>query len=152
MALNIDGFETAECELDLNGSVKLLDLYCENVYDAGKKFTLKPYESKILLIDYQGESAAETKNETVVLPAKGYEVVSSDENYMVLDTAKFSFDGKKYTPSHPIPAIFEHLIKTKYNGDLYLSDSGQNRPAREMSVKIGQSFSSFKGKREIVAV
>ena len=120
MALNIDGFETAECELDLTGSVKLLDLYCENVYDAGKKFTLKPYESKILLIDYQGESAAETKNETVVLPAKGYEVVSSDENYMVLDTAKFSFDGKKYTPSHPIPAIFEHLIKTKYNGDLYL--------------------------------
>ncbi len=120
MALNIDGFETAECSLDIRGDVKLLDLYCENVRDVEKNFTLKPYESKILLVDYQGESVKDTKNETIVLPTTGYEVVTSDENYLVLDTAKISYDGINYTPSYPVPGIFEYLIKAKYNGDLYL--------------------------------
>ena len=81
---------------------------------------LKPYESKILLVDYQGESVKDTKNETIVLPTTGYEVVASDENYLVLDTAKISYDGINYTPSYPVPGIFEYLIKAKYNGDLYL--------------------------------
>ncbi len=120
MALNIDGFETAKCSLDITGEVKLLDLNSEEVYEQEKEFSLKPYESKILLVGYRGESAAEKKNEIVVLPTKGYEVVASDENYLVLDTAKISYDGINYTPSYPVPGIFEYLIKAKYNGDLYL--------------------------------
>ena len=86
---------------------------------AKKTFELKPYESKYFLVQKTKNVKEQPLLKDVVLSGE-FNRVSVSDNYLVLDKAEFSTDGKKYNNEQFIPAIFEYLLKQKYEGDIYL--------------------------------
>ena len=117
--LNIDGLNSAECKIEIDADLSEYDFVATKVFTCGKSFNLKPYESKTFLVNRKADTK-KSEIKTIQLPVSNYEVEEFSDNYLVLDCARFSCDGKEYSENYPIPAIFENLIKRKYKGDLWL--------------------------------
>lgn len=119
MALNIHCGEKAVCELSVPGKkLQKLDpsgkaFYCDGTC------VLEPMQSAFFLVT-DGEGAREDRKETVLLSADTFTVSDSDPNCLVLDCVQYSFDGKEYSSSQPIPAMFDFLNRSRYRGKLYL--------------------------------
>jgi hypothetical protein len=49
-----------------------------------------------------------------------WDVVGTPDNYLTLDKASYSFDGKKYGKTRYVMALFDELLRKRYEGDLYV--------------------------------
>ena len=85
----------------------------------GQDLHFNKYESKILF--GSNETPKEVSKNEILTLKPHYKVVGSPLNYYTLDTPRFSMDGgKSYSKPANYMAIFEHLARHKYCGDLYL--------------------------------
>lgn len=75
--------------------------------------------SKILYFSNEEIKEKETKNEIIKL-GKNYKVIGEVENYLTIDYLSYSFDGKNYTHKIHNMGIFNLLLESRYQGDLYL--------------------------------
>lgn len=121
LLLNIDNYNTAEGYIDANGTLKEVDLLKETEKEISNRFTLEPFESKIIVIEKNKSQKVEEKAvKEVVFPYDKLNVVESSDNCLLLDYAEYSFDGKDYSKPTAIIGIFDQLLKKQYIGDLYL--------------------------------
>ena len=51
---------------------------------------------------------------------QNFEVTGITDNYLVLDYAEYSLDGKEYFENQPLPQLFEKLLRMDYKGKVYL--------------------------------
>lgn len=100
---------------------KKIDLETGKTEIIGGKISLAPCESVVLF--YCAESPTKkSEKETVTLSAP-FKIISATDNYMLLDYAATSFDGINYgEPKHHL-AIFNELLKKRFNGELWLKFS-----------------------------
>lgn len=119
--LNIDDDKTAYGDIVVDGTLLEYDVITGKERVAGKSFVLKPFQSKIFIVDKTGKERVEPicKKE-VVLPCGSFTVKEHDDNQMLLDYAEYSFDGKNYSESTYISGIFSQLLEKRYEGELYL--------------------------------
>ena len=82
------------------------------------EFTLRPNES-VMLVPVN-ETAELEKEFEVIVPKADYTVLSSDDNSLLLDCAKYSLDGENYSDTMYISLMFGELLEKRYAGDLYL--------------------------------
>lgn len=79
--------------------------------------TLRPGEDALLI---PSEKVVEDKKE---LDIYEFEIKDStitwDKNYLPIDTIRYSTDGKNYSEPWPCAAIFQKLIKEKYEGSIF---------------------------------
>lgn len=120
MLLNISDEETSVGKITTK-TKKILSQYDFNtdmIYSFDGDFTLKPLQSMIILV---GKKGCEMNDLHTVLIAGESEVIERDENFIPLDFAKYSFNGKTFSQKYPLPAIFKHLLEIRYEGSLWLS-------------------------------
>lgn len=97
---------------------RAIDLAGGTVGDPRDKVTLRPRET--LLAELCGESPADAPERVIVtLPDKS-EVLSPTENYLPLDRARYSLGGGGRSGEMPVIAIFDKLVKDRYDGDVTL--------------------------------
>lgn len=84
----------------------------------GEEISIKPVTANIYCVC---DEVKETeKYQTVTIANDRYEVTDFTENYLTLDYAKVSFDGKTYGEKLPIVGIFQMLLQNRHDGDVYL--------------------------------
>ncbi|MBQ7726761.1 MAG: hypothetical protein IJT66_06425, partial [Clostridia bacterium] len=81
-------------------------------------FCLNEGESALLLPC--DEPAPVAKNRETVICDGTYRVISSDENALTVDKVQISFNGSDYDQPLGIPMAFRRLLKSRYQGKLYL--------------------------------
>ena len=79
---------------------------------------LKAGES-VLLVPSKCETAKAEEFE-IVVPEKNYEIIESADNSYTVDKLMYSFDNVNYSKETVVPMAFMELLKSRYNGDLYL--------------------------------
>ena len=79
---------------------------------------LKPWEGLILLQDVS--ACISVSKETAEDITDRFAVTNITENYLVLDTVKFSKDGVNYSEILPVPGCFEMLLRENYQGKLFV--------------------------------
>ena len=117
--LNIDAINAADCEIVYDGVLKKRDILSGEEFACDKKFTLKPYESAFFVADGKKGKIIVKPEATEKLSGE-FEAVSSSDNYLVLDKASFSFDGKNFGEERFVPAILQHLLNKRFDGEVYL--------------------------------
>ena len=119
-ALNIDGKNTASCELNVkNGFVKEYNPLTGAKTPCENAFTLKPYESRYFVIEPLAETPVKRECRSVKLCGE-FDVVRADDNYLVLDKASVSTDGVNFSEKRCIPLIFDSLLRERFAGDVSL--------------------------------
>ena len=83
-----------------------------------QKLHFNKNESKILYFSNEKPEAVK-KNEEIRLD-NYFKVVGDPLNYLTLDYPRYSLDGEKYTKPLHYMFIFNHLLETRYQGDVYL--------------------------------
>lgn len=87
---------------------------------ADKKFavTLKPGEDLMLCLseNVEEKDSSLTPYELHFTEA----TVSVKENYLLVDSMRYSTDGEHYSKVWPCPALFEKLLREQYQGTLFL--------------------------------
>lgn len=83
-----------------------------------KKLCLDKWESR-LINEEELKDDTKVKFQKIGL-ANEMEVTSKPNNYLTLDSLRFSFDGENYSDIHPHMAVFDKLLHDRYEGDLYL--------------------------------
>lgn len=67
----------------------------------------------------QGQIPKKADKEKIVLDGN-FEVLSSSENYMLLDKLQYSLDGKVYSERLRYMGVFNELLNKRYTGTVYL--------------------------------
>ena len=96
------------------------DVVNDTVSGVGEELSLESVSAKIFCISQ--ESAEKQTFEEVVIGNGEYEIESFSDNYMLLDYARYSLDGKEYGENLPIVGIFQTLLQKRYVGKLYLKN------------------------------
>ena len=97
---------------------KALDLETLTVKNIANECVLPKCGSLILIKD---ETAKEVKPVPVVEDVTAnFAVTDITENYLVLDYAQYSFDGKEYSKVYPLPQLFDKLLRADYKGKLFI--------------------------------
>ena len=100
--IEVDGYRSFKCENEVFG---------QNIH-------LDRFESKIL---YFSNDVPEVKKENEIITLSNeFKVVNSPLNYLTIDYLKYSKDGTFYSDFTHYMGIFDHLLKERYEGDLYL--------------------------------
>lgn len=95
-----------------------LDLEQLEAEPISQRVTLKPWEGMILLRG--ASSGLPVSEETVKDITENFTVADISDNYLVLDTAKISKDGARYSEIMPVPGCFELLLRENYQGKLFV--------------------------------
>ena len=80
--------------------------------------TLEPDESYVLFFS-DNEAMPSMEKEIIHLPLEA-EVSKATENYLTLDTIKYSKDGIVYSDELPCVGVLQKLLEEHYEGDLYV--------------------------------
>ena len=97
---------------------KALDLETFETKNIANDWTLPACEGMILIKDETAkEEIPVCKKEDVTAR---FAVTNLTENYLVLDYAQISFDGKTFGERQPLPQIFEKLLREDYKGKLFI--------------------------------
>lgn len=78
----------------------------------------KPCDSFVLFLSDKEAKIKEDKKR-FTLPEKA-EIVGSSDNFLLLDDIRYSFDGKNYSDKVSCRGAFDELLKSRYDGKLYL--------------------------------
>lgn len=122
LVMNADNFREVNGEINAAGGIYEYDISSGEETPSNGKFRLSPLGSKAFVI-VKGEkraSAAADNKKMVVFKTENFRVASATDNCLVLDYAKYSFDGKNYSEPAFISGIFDEMLKKRYEGDLYL--------------------------------
>lgn len=84
----------------------------------GQKMHFNKSESKILY--FSNEEPEPEKRYQEIRLDKHFKVVGKPLNYLTLDYPSYSFDGQSYSQPLHYMFIFNHLLETRYQGDVYL--------------------------------
>ena len=103
------------------------------------EFTLEKGEG-LVLVQRETECAeslapAFAKTETVDI-VSDFRVMDMSENYLVLDKARFSFDGENYGEELPLGQIFENLLYKNYQGKLYIKQTFTAEKAMPLTLMV----------------
>lgn len=99
-------------------SFEKLDLQTMKRSQVPLTVTVEAGETLILFPSRQQEEEIQPKNEAVFTMENT--MVSFTDNYMVLDTVRYSCDGKSYSHAYPCRGLFQKLLWERYEGPLYL--------------------------------
>ena len=93
----------------------LAKLTCKKV---SSHINLKPGASRVLFFS-SGEAETSKTKACLKLPPEA-QVSSVTENYLPLDTVRYSKDGVSYSQELPYTGVFQQLLQERYEGQLYL--------------------------------
>lgn len=133
-------------------SFKRLNLETLEEKIVSKKLTLEAGESCVLFFS-DDEPIEEKKKREINLCAfnqdsnGGFVLENVSENYMLLDTPRYSEDGKTYGEKTRYMGIFDELLRKRYNGDLYLK---YEFGVKEMPKKVSFGFEDMNVKELFV--
>ncbi len=94
------------------------DLASNVTENTSTEVVLNGYQSKFISFSDKQYIQTETLN-NLILTAP-YKVIDFNENYLTLDTVKYSYDGINYFDEINVRRLFEKLLNDRYKGDLYL--------------------------------
>lgn len=99
--------------------LEVLNLEDGKIEAIGKTVTFAPCESKILLFS---DKIAKKINqcEQIIVIDEMDKFVGSTDNYMLLDTLQYSFDGIKYSEKLRYMGVFLQLLNMRYDGVVFL--------------------------------
>ena len=80
---------------------------------------LEPSESKILILN-DGTLQEEKQEKREVILNGPFEIIDKSENYLTLDTARYSTDGVNYSSEYHVLGILNELLNNRYEGYIYL--------------------------------
>lgn len=107
--------------ISVNGNYKLLDLESLNIITVEKDIEINPAESILLIKNGNLKSNKKYKYPKSLQDiTKKFKISEFTDNILTIDYVKYSFDGIIYSDSHFIYSANENLIKSEYNGKLYL--------------------------------
>lgn len=103
---------------DIANNYLQLDLTDDSLTNINDIITLKPNGSIIL---YKDNRACEshTNYQTSDI-SNSFKMTNISDNYLVLDKAQLSYDGKNYESIKDIQQIFENLLYDNFKGDIYI--------------------------------
>lgn len=95
------------------------EIYSQSYLFEGKQFdvTLKPGEDKLICLSEEPASKSDSLTPYVLRFANASVMVK--ENYLPIDTVRYSTDGKNYSEPWPVMALFEKLIRDKYKCNIF---------------------------------
>ena len=95
------------------------EVYSQSYLFEEKMFgvTLKPGEDKLICLSEELGVKMDSLIPYVLRFTNA--LVSVKENYLPIDTVRYSTDGKQYSQPWPIMALFEKLIRDKYKGTIF---------------------------------
>lgn len=94
---------------------------------------LKPGQSCLLL--FSKMPAAEKKEKPILHLSPEAEIAEVTENYLPLDTVKYSKDGITYSEEMSCIGVFQLLLEQRYKGPLYLKHTFRvNQKPKQMAV------------------
>lgn len=139
MLLNTSEDCSAEVKLSVSGAAYALDLLRGAEEPLSGNIVLKPYESKIIALypeqktcncggllggcdslDCGGAVVNNCEKPIIELPCDNLKINRASDNALVLDYARYSFNGVDYGEKQLIYGIFDELLQSRYNGELYL--------------------------------
>ncbi|MCQ2400003.1 MAG: hypothetical protein MJ072_05815, partial [Clostridia bacterium] len=112
--------EDTEYEIKIDGYNSFIryDILSDRLIDTPCKLKLKDGESMILYPQNKDVKTVEEKE--LLTLSSPFTVENNPDNYLTLDLARYSFDGKNYgKPIHHL-GILDELLRQRYKGDLYL--------------------------------
>ncbi len=118
-AVNLD--TDKEYTVTFNGDFKgftCFDLESKKSYPMSNTVHFKPYQSYVLFLsDTAVEKPVLEQATTLSAPFK---IVDRTDNYLTLDCLSYSTDGESFNDPHYTWAVFDQLLKDRYQGELYL--------------------------------
>ena len=84
----------------------------------GQKLHFDKAESKILY--FSNEKTEEEKHNEEIRLDKSFRVLGSPTNYLTLDYLRYSLDGEEYSHKMHYMGVFNLLLRSRYQGDVYL--------------------------------
>lgn len=139
---NLDNTNPCSFRLENYKDYKALNLDDLTVKTIEKENTVNGLESMILV-----------KDDSVLMPSKiteinditkNFKMDHISENYLVIDTAKYSTDGKNYSEKQPIQQIFDDLLYQDYKGELLIKCEFNVEDPVEMKIVCESSkYKSF---------
>lgn len=97
---------------------KALDLETYALSDIYDEMKLEACESMILIADDTAKSVKTEYDAQDVTDA--FRVTDITANYLVMDNAQISYDGKTFSEVLPLQRIFEDLLRADYKGKVYI--------------------------------
>lgn len=116
---NLSGTEESRVVISgLSQRYRKLDLKTLEREDASDAFTLGGGESAVFIADENAKPAnTERRTEDIT---SAFAVTAISENFVTLDAAEMSFDGKIYGEKKNIQGLFEELLRKDYKGTVYI--------------------------------
>ena len=94
------------------------DVQTDRVNYVGEELSLEGISAKIFCVS---DKKKEKETFEIVSIGNGeYEIESFSDNYLPLDYAQYSLDGKAYSEELPVVGIFQTLLQKRYKGKVYL--------------------------------
>lgn len=128
------------CLADGYTSFELWDLTDMSVETVSTEVMLKPGQSHILFFS---DSPVALENEKKILHLPQEATVSQvTENYLPLDTVRYSKDGVTYSRELPCAGVFQQLLEERYEGQLYLKHTFRVPTKPEKLLAIAEDSDS----------
>lgn len=80
---------------------------------------IPPFES-VIMCEYSGTEITHSIVEEIKIGGGEYEITDCTDNYLPLDFAELSYDGKVYEPKAALVNIFQRLLRERYDGNVCL--------------------------------
>ncbi len=123
---------------DIRSFVKL-DLQSLSTTQVPLKVTAEAGETLVLFPSREEMTCQPQRKEAVFSLHNG--AVSYTDNYMTLDTVRFSYDGKEFSHPYPCRGLFQKLLWERYEGPLYLKYEFTVREKPEKMALLAESCS-----------
>ena len=115
--LDEDNSYTVEFGGNFKGFVSL-DIEKGTTEKLSRKLRFEPGQSYVLFLTDE-ETQYSPEKETFSLGGE-FNVVDCSDNYLTLDSLKYSFDGVNYSDKMHYMGVFNEMLDKRYDGDLYL--------------------------------
>ena len=97
-----------------------VDFENKNLVDCVGDLSLQPKQSLLLKRETVGAGASLTKKTLRADVTENFSVTAVDDNNLLLDFVKISFDGAEYSERKHTEQVLDELIRAKYQGKVYL--------------------------------
>lgn len=122
-------------------SFSCLDMDTLELKSLPLEVTFEPNECMVLFPSETDCGLCENKDE--VLFALDNDSVYFNENLLVLDNVRYSYDNTEYSKSYTVDALFSKLLKDRYDGQIYFKyEFSVKEPPRDITVSFEKLFDS----------
>ncbi len=139
---NLENVNPCSFKLENYSEYKALELETLTIKDICETNEINGLESMILVKDdTQIKPIDSIRNIDIT---KKFAFADITENYLVIDMAKYSFDGKKYSTLQSVQQIFDDLLYKDYKGEVFVKYEFTVKDVVPMKVVCEQSkYKSF---------